>query len=267
KQQTQEQLLSAEPEVEVVELVKQMLDIVEKQSAINQSGEQHAVDIMGQSAAQQYVADQSVEQPAMNQPTEQQTVMEQSAQEQHAVNMCVEHKSAMDQLGEQQFAVDVQAKNIQVIEQPLKDQPILNQLMEHPPTKDLSESSEDNVPLLQIQKKLRKKDTRKRKRNETVQESLASTSSDHDDSDLDANYTPSDECFTHSDEYTTPVVAKRKRKWMRKRIRPLKRQEGRAQARNIPRQTGSVEAGCTEKHQDRELQDVLQKSKEESDLN
>ncbi|WAR26813.1 hypothetical protein MAR_012517 [Mya arenaria] len=87
------------------------------------------------------------------------------------------------------------------------------------PAQSKSESSDDDIPLCQIQKRLQKKRKRQAKQ-------VSTESSELDDSDHDKTYLPSNESLSCEDSDTTPLI-KRKSKWIRKRIRPLKREEGR----------------------------------------
>ena len=108
---------------------------------------------------------------------------------------------------------------------------------------------------------------RKRKQNVRVVD-LTSSFFDSDYSDLDTNYVPSSDSSSYSEDYQTPAVDKRKRKWVRKRIRPLKREQGRKDAMHKPRKRYRGLTSTKEvDHQDSELQDVLQKSKKDMQIN
>lgn len=130
----------------------------------------------------------------------------------------------------------------------------------------LQESSDDDVPLIEIQKKIQ---GQKRKPKRNVQAiDLTSCFSDSDYSDLDKNYLPSSDSSSYSEDYQTPVIDKRKRKWMRKRIRPLKREQSRKEAMKKTRKMTSESATINiAEDQDSELQEALQKSKKDTQLN
>ncbi len=136
------------------------------------------------------------------------------------------------------------------------------------PAQPKSESSDDDIPLCQIQKRLQKKRKRQAKQ-------VSTESSELDDSGHDKTYLPSNESLSCEDSDTTPLI-KRKSKWLRKRIRPLKREEGRRltqtrdnrnkNSKKINRQNIHSKEKQREASGD-ELQRVLRKSRTEHNVN
>lgn len=124
-----------------------------------------------------------------------------------------------------------------------------------------SESSDDNIPLIQLQKKIIREG--KRKQNQVAISNMSDDDND-ENSDVDANYVPSFDSSSSTDEYQTPVIEKRRRKWVRKRIRPLKRERNRKEQKRTKKIRSDSDATT---HEDQDIQKALQNSKKDSQLN
>lgn len=127
-----------------------------------------------------------------------------------------------------------------------------------------SETSDEDVPLIKLQDRLRKHKRIVRKQRRIIHENIGS--SDDNDSDIDKTYVPSDNISTDDSTYDTPTVEKRKRKWVRKRIRPLKREEGRKYAKKI-KVHKMVQCSSDERMSDHDFKEAVKRSKLENNVN
>jgi len=129
-----------------------------------------------------------------------------------------------------------------------------------------SDSSDDNISLKTLQEKISKTNNQmnRRKRKQIVPISLTDEEPD-DNSDFDVNFDPSVDRSSSSDEYKTPIIDKRRKKWVRKRVRPLKREQARIKSKR-PKKIEHVLNLTKGRNEITDFQEALQKSKEEIQL-
>lgn len=117
-----------------------------------------------------------------------------------------------------------QTKLNQLEKEPIKENSHTIQQNSEKQHSDAQGSSDEDIPLQELRKKIQ---CCKRRRKQNVQISLYGDDDDDKEgntssaSNFDANYAPSSESSSCSGDYQTPVIEKRKRKWVRERIRPL----------------------------------------------